>query len=81
MMKEHFRFFDNHSPQLKKKKKAGSLSPPKKIGGYGTHNKSQKVILITLNFFHRWKQDLISSKSQVNLYLQLLMEEEVLAQR
>lgn len=29
-MKEHFRFFDNHSPQLKKRKKAGSHSPPKK---------------------------------------------------
>lgn len=43
-MKEHFRFFDNHSPQLKKKKKAGSHSPPKKNNA--SHNKSFKVITI-----------------------------------
>ena len=30
MMKEHFKFFDNHSPQLKKKQRTGSHSPPKK---------------------------------------------------
>lgn len=28
-MKEHFKFFDNHSPELKKKRKGNSLSPPK----------------------------------------------------
>ena len=41
MMKEHFRFFDNHSPQLKKKKRAGSHSPPQKSAS--RHNKSMKV--------------------------------------
>lgn len=28
-MKEHFRFFDNHSPELKKRRKGNSHSPPK----------------------------------------------------
>lgn len=29
-MKEHFKFFANHSPELKKKRKIGSHSPPLK---------------------------------------------------
>lgn len=40
VMKEHFKFFDNNSPQLKKKRKGGSHSPQKKTN----HNKSTKSI-------------------------------------
>lgn len=28
-MKEHFKFLNNYSPELKKKRKGSSLSPPK----------------------------------------------------
>lgn len=38
-MKEHFRFFDNHSPELKKRRKS-SHSPGKKTAG--SNSKSQK---------------------------------------
>lgn len=38
-MKEHFRFFDNHSPELKKRRK-NSHSPGKKTTG--SNSKSQK---------------------------------------
>lgn len=41
-MKEHFRFFDNHSPQLKKKRKAGSHSPPKKNSNSRSQLKQDK---------------------------------------
>jgi hypothetical protein len=44
MMKEHFRFFDNNSPELKKKTRTGSHSPPKKQT-VPAHNKSMKVKL------------------------------------
>ncbi len=41
-MKEHFRFFDNHSPELKKVKKGNSHSPPKKDSASKSHHKHNK---------------------------------------
>lgn len=38
-MKEHFKFFSNHSPELKKRKKGGSHSPPIKQGSQSRQSK------------------------------------------
>lgn len=39
-MKDHFKFFTNHSPKLKKKISGNSHSPPKKHTMSHHHNKS-----------------------------------------